>query len=133
MDSQEIIERLQYNGDQFSIGNRQPFLDFLAEDVVIKLPFPENVPWHGTHVGKDRMAWYLDYVAEALEFDSFEVLNVFGSGDSYAAHIKERIKVKSTGKWLEHEEIFLYRVRDDRIVEYQEFGDTEKFRDAFTA
>jgi ketosteroid isomerase-like protein len=133
MRHEAIVERLKHNFEQFGVGNRQPFLDFLADDVVLKLPFPSNVPWHGTYTGKDRMPWYLDLVAETLDFESFELLGVFGSGDTYAVHLRERVRVKSTGKSIDHDQIFLYRIKDSRIVEYQEFGDTDAFRSGFEA
>ena len=132
MNTQDVIDRLRFNFEQFAEGNQQPFIDFLAEDVVIKLPLPTNVPWHGTHTGKDKMAWYLEQVADAMEFEAFELIDVFGSGESFAVHMHERVRLKSTGKYVEHDEIFLYRIKDGLITEYQEFADTNQMREAFT-
>lgn len=133
MQHEAIIERLKYNFEQFGVGNRQPFLDFLSDDVVIKVPLPSNVPWRGTHSGRERMSWYLDQIADNLDFEAFELLAVFGSGDTYAVHLHERVRVRSTGKTIDHDQMFLYRIRNGRIVEYQEFGDTDAMREGFRA
>jgi uncharacterized protein len=124
--------QLREGFEQFGKGNRQPFLDLVSEDVKIILPLPSPIPWRGIHHGRDRLIDYLDRIGELLEFEQFELRDVFGAGERYAILLHERVLVKATGKRFEHDQIFLYRIVGGRIVEYQEFSDSDAMRIAFS-
>ena len=131
MTPDEIISRIKYNFEQFGIGNPEPLYDFVAEDIVYNAPTPTNAPWVGVHRGRSAFRSVIGSLSEHIEFEVFELIDVFGSGEWYAALINERYVVKQTGRPVDQRILFTYRINDEQVVEYEEFGDSAQIQAAF--
>jgi len=117
MTPDEIISRIKYNFEQFGMGNPEPLYDFVAEDVVYNVSTPANASWAGMRRGRSAFRRIIGSLAEHIEFEVFELIDVFGSGERYAALIHERYVVKKTGRLVDQRILFIYRISGDQVVE----------------
>jgi ketosteroid isomerase-like protein len=124
-----MIERMRKIAQQVANGNMEALYDAMSDDVVYRLTSPPNAPWAGTSHGKDQIRAALTH--NLVDWKAFQVIDVFGSGERYAMLLHEHYVVKSTGKHVEHDNIVLWRIKDGRIVEVDEFGDSAHVQAAF--
>lgn len=124
-----MLTKIRSALEQVQLGDPSQLFDLLAEEVVWRVPSPANAPWYGTHRGKESFQKVI--LAGVVDFETFEVIDVFGSGDRYAALVHERYRPKATGKVVDQDVVFIFTIRDGNIVEYGEFVDTDQIRRAF--
>jgi hypothetical protein len=125
-----MLARLRHTAEQFKIGNSAPFFDSIADDVVMRIP--GTLPWSGVHRGKARFIEVFAAIGRSGDFESFDLLEVFGSNGRYTACFHEAFRVRETGKLADHRFAVVYRIERGQIVEYEEFNDTEYIARAFT-
>ena len=91
---------------------------------------PAILPWAGNYRGSEIPRFlqacvmtldYLEYVAHTFQVD----------GEVVTVRSNERCRVKRTGKTFRHDLTAVARVRDGKIVQFVEYGDTAAMQAAF--
>jgi hypothetical protein len=127
MSNAAIVEacRLAYTG--FEKNQREPLLALLDPAVVFE--FPRSLPYGGTFRGMAEFkAWWkmlYTYYYDSFNYDAHAVLE---SGDHVFVPVTARAVCK-TGQVMENEHLFLFRVKDGKIVHGRIYADTAKGRD----
>ncbi len=132
VNTQEMNQHIRKIYREWGQGNCQPFFDVLSDDVVLKLPVSTNLPWAGTHHGKESVKNMSSRILEYGEYTSFELIDVISSENTHVVLMSESFRVKATGETIDLEQVFVYKVEHDLVVEIQEFTDTAVIRDAFS-
>ena len=110
-------------------GRPEPLLDALHEDVVWKAAVAQKglLPFGGEYRGRAGVAQFLAHFAKRYAFRQFEAREVlsreevvWGLFDVQIEHIEER---GSVPKILSGQVAARWRVRDNKILEHQGFGD----------
>ena len=124
-----MLEWVRKIAQQVTNGNMEALYDAMSDDVVYRVTSPPNAPWAGTHRGKDQIRRALGH--NLADIKTFRLVDVFGSGERYAMLLHEHYVVRSTGKHVEHDNVVVFRVKDGRIIELEEFGDSAQIQAAF--
>lgn len=104
-----------------------PLTDIFAEDAIWS--FPGDLPFSGTHVGRDRIfADFLAGVAEIFE-PELEVkdLVILGEGDTVASEYRV-LKRSKTGNDFDTYIVQFFEVRDGLITAVREYADVDYIR-----
>jgi hypothetical protein len=127
MSNAEIVEacRLAYTG--FEKNQREPLLKLLHKDVVFE--FPESLPYGGTYRGIEEFKafWKLLY-SQYYDYFDYNAHDVIDAGDYVIVPVSARALCK-TGKMMENEHLFLFKVKEGKIVYGRIYADTAKGRD----
>ena len=69
-------------------------LDRLSDDIEWKIAGPSELPYAGTHRGRDEVAKFFQTFGQAAEFEVFEPQEYFASGDKVVVlgHERQRIR-----------------------------------------
>jgi ketosteroid isomerase-like protein len=123
----QIVEaaRLAYTG--FDKNQREPLLKLLDKDVVFE--FPQSLPYGGTYRGVEEFKafWKLLY-STYYDYFNYDAHAVIDAGDYVLVPVTARARAKN-GKVMENEHLFLFQVKDGKIVYGRIYADTAKGRD----
>ncbi|MEO7988302.1 MAG: nuclear transport factor 2 family protein [Chryseolinea sp.] len=85
---------------------------------------------YGTYKGKDGAKTFLSNLGAAFETKAFTIENIMGEGNVSFANGSFTHVVKSTGKSFQSDWALMCVIKDDKIVEYHFYEDSEKFSEA---
>jgi ketosteroid isomerase-like protein len=124
-DNVELIESLW---DAFGRGDLEKVAGGLAEGG--EVIFPASLPWGGSYEGPDAFGGVLaEVVGSFAEFKAKPEM-VLGADDDHVV-VVANIRVRSkTGGRAESRVVWLYRLRDGKIVRAEAFPDTAAFLEA---
>jgi ketosteroid isomerase-like protein len=87
-------------------------------DSAVAWSYYGSVPWAGEFPGRDGARRFFGILAEAIEFEIFEVREFVDGGEDIAAFGRTVARAKGTGQRIEDHWAHLFRVRDGRIVRF---------------
>jgi ketosteroid isomerase-like protein len=85
---------------------------------------------YGTYKGKEGAKTFLTNLGNTFDTKAFAVDHVIGNGNIAFANGKFTHVVKSTGKTFSSDWALMCVVKDDKIIEYHFYEDSEKFSEA---
>jgi hypothetical protein len=127
MSNAAIVEacRLAYTG--FEKNQREPLGKLLDKNVVFE--FPQSLPYGGTYTGiEEFQAWWKELYSKYYDYFHYDAHDVIDAGDYVIVPVAARAKAK-TGAVMENEHLFLFKVKDGKIVYGRIYADTAKGRD----
>ena len=127
-DNAKIIERAY---QAFGRGDLPAMLGLLSSDIAWRHPAIEGVPWAASFRGTDSVAGFFAALAKAADVEQFEPLHFVAAGDRVVVLGRERVRAKSTGRTYETDWAHSFLLRDGKIVEFQEYTDTNRIAAAF--
>ena len=102
-----------------------PMIALLADDVSYNsVASPKDFPFAGPCFGRDAFVENLALIAEHYELEKYDTLGMVAEGDLVAVHSDAAFRHRAAGKLASVEKIDLFRLRDGKIVEFNEFFDT---------
>jgi ketosteroid isomerase-like protein len=99
-------------------------LDRLSEDIEWRIAGPSELPFAGTHRGRDEVARFFETFGRSAEFEEFEPQEYFASGEKVVVLGRERQRVRKTGRVVETEWAMAFVVRDGKIAKFHNYVDT---------
>jgi uncharacterized protein len=97
----------------------------IADECVWKSPGPaDKLPWSGVFKGKQEIGKFFVLVDQNLEFSEFTPLEMIEQGDTVVVLGRLAGHAKKTGKPVESEWAHVFRFKQDKLVSWQEYGDT---------
>jgi len=119
--------------EDFGLGDLPKVIAALHPDVEWSMPGPvEVLPYAGIHRGPEAVMKFFDLLLSFLAFESFEVLQFIGGGDTVVVIGRSRDRILKTDKAVENDWVSVIKVLDGRIHRYQIFEDTAAFVAAAT-
>jgi hypothetical protein len=89
-----------------------------------------DVPMAGVRHGRGEVARFFQQVAEHITFSRFEPQSYVAQGDRVVA-LGHYTGTTSTGGGFDSDFVMIFRLRDGRIVEFQEFLDVAQLNAAW--
>ncbi len=87
----------------------------------------DRAPFAGVYQGREALIARQAEAFDLLEYERFEVVEIFGTPDKAAARVAVRFRSKETDRVVDGELGHFVSVRDGKIVEFHEFFDTDLF------
>ena len=119
----------------FGRGDVPAIIEVMSPDVDWDYPQSDVTPWLVHRQGREGVAAFFGEVAKGIEFQRFELKEVFGSPDGaiVVALVDVEATVKATGKPLrEEDEIHLWRFGSDgKVVRFRHGVDSAKHAEAY--
>lgn len=96
----------------------------------------ENFPYadRNPYIGVDTVLQGV-FARLGAEWDNFAAASeeILGSGDTVVSLGRYRAVCKATGKPVNAQFVHVFRLRDGKVVRFQQYTDTAQFRDAMSA
>lgn len=126
MDNSEIIAacRLAFTG--FEKNDRTELVRLLREDVVFD--FSDSLPYGGRYVGKAEFLAFWKHVADKWQYFYYDAHDVLQDRDYVLVPIVTKA-LSPENILMENEHMFLFKVRDGRIIYARLYVDTARARD----
>ena len=111
---------------------RTSLFDLLSDDVEWEVAgSPEVLPWAGTFRGRDAVRQWLETLDKHMDYDRFELLEVFADGDTVIELVLADGRAKASGRPFESEIVRVWSFRGDEVVRVRSFYDTAAYERAF--
>ena len=126
MDNSEIISacRLAFTG--FEKNDRTELVRLLREDVVFD--FSDSLPYGGRYVGKAEFLAFWKHVADKWQYFYYDAHDVLQDRDYVLVPVVTKA-LSPENILTENEHMFLFKVRDGRIIYARLYVDTARARD----
>jgi ketosteroid isomerase-like protein len=115
----------------FGKGDAAAIFATLDPAVVFEVHAPKTVPYGGAWSGLEGAKAFFGAIASSIDVLDFGADETFPSGDVVVAAGHETIRVKSTGNPLAHRWLHVFRLRDGKIVRFDEWFDSAAVTAAF--
>jgi ketosteroid isomerase-like protein len=104
------------------VANDMPsFAGMLADDAVMEILGPPDVPFLGRWVGRDEVAGAVWQNFALLEEQRPEIRSVVAQGDTVVVHGRECGRVRESGQAYDYEWVQFYTYRDGLVTVVREF------------
>jgi uncharacterized protein len=105
--------------------SRDALFALLDEDVEwVAIGDPELMPWAGIHRGHDGVARWLEMLNAAMEYERFELLELYADGDTVIEIVRAEGYARSTGNAFVSDVVRIFTFRGDKAVRVRSFYDT---------
>jgi ketosteroid isomerase-like protein len=111
-------------------GDVETAMSYVDDDV--EMNTAEHHPFLADQYrGRQGFLDVMPQIANELDGFRFDILRILGCGDSAISQLRYQGTVKKTGRSFDVPAVFIWDVRDGRIVRNQEYVDTWAFTNAF--
>jgi ketosteroid isomerase-like protein len=131
MSAEENIQIAKKAYADFGRGDIPAMLAAVDENVVWITPDIGQAPG-GTYRGRAGVAQFFQQVSETWEFQAFEPREYIASGDRLVVLGSYAFTSRATGRSGSCEWAMVWKVRDGKVVHFQEYTDTAVLRGALT-
>ncbi len=122
------VDVVQGIWDAFGKGDLDRAANQFADDAEVVAPDP--LPWGGTHHGPDGFRDFADLMNGQFKDFKAKPLKVLGSDDNHVTVLVHASGKTIAGKPLEVEVLWLYQLRDGRVISARAFTDTAAILEA---
>ena len=116
----------------FSRGDIQKILDGLSDNIEWFVPGPKQIPYAGTHNGKENVKNFFVTLGKTAEFNPFELKELVAQGDKVVALGYYGGRAKTTGNKFEADWAMVWTVKNGKAVSFKEYMDPTGFAKAFS-
>jgi ketosteroid isomerase-like protein len=126
MDESTLLTACKMAFTGFDRNDRTELVAHLAEDVVFE--FSDSLPYGGTYVGKREFQAFWAHVNSEYDYFNYDA-RAFLRVDDYIVIPVIARALSKRGFSMENEHLFLFRVKDNKIVWGRIYADTARGRD----
>ena len=130
MSEQENVAVIQAAYKAFQNRDIPMVLQTMTEDVIWEMP-GLTLPISGSRRGRSDVAEFFRILDETDEIQQFEPREFMANGDTVVVLGHYRARIKSTGATNDFDWVHVFTVRDNRVVGFGQFFDTEKAAKAY--
>ena len=123
MSEQNNLGLVRMGYDAFGRGDIDALLALLDENVEWITPGPPEVPTAGERRGRQAVGEFFKTLLETFEIIKFQAQEFVAEGDRVVVFGFDTAKVKATGKVLDFNWVHYFGVKNDKIVNFREYGD----------
>src|SRR3990172_3748291 len=124
MNEQQNLKTVEQIYENFLKGNLPGILNSFSEDIVWKEPPHGPAPLAGTFSGKKEVTDFFMKMNEALEILSFESRKIIAHENLVIAICYYQARSKTTGKQWETDFVEVWKLDNNKVVEFQIFKDS---------
>jgi len=128
MDNIQVIQQMYKD---FGAGNMQAVLSTFDNDVVWIRPGEPYIPFAGTFVGIEGLAKMFGIISQTVKIKDFHPKQVLGQGDTVVVIGADEADVIETGKSYLSEWVYVYTLKNKKIIHVQVYLDSLLLSEAF--
>lgn len=128
MDNVEIIKQLHKN---FAAGNMQAVFSLFDKDVTWVRPGEPDIPFAGTFKGPAELAKMFGIISQSIKIKGLHPKEIFGQGETVVVIGEDTAEVITTGKSYRSEWVYVYKLKDGKIIFVQVYLDSLLLAKAF--
>jgi hypothetical protein len=126
MHHQAIVDACRKAFSGFEKNDKSDLIELLSDDVVFE--FSDSLPYGGEYHGKKEFIAFWAHLYKEYEYFNYDARAVLEAEDYVIVPVVARAKSRK-GFSMENEHLFLFRVRDGRVVWGRIYADTARGRD----
>lgn len=128
--NREAVRQL-HDSDESGRLRRDRVFELLDEDVEWHaLGPPDLFPWAGTHRGHDGVRRWFDLLNDAMEYERFELLELYSDGETVVEVIAAAGKARATGAPFASEVVRVWTFNDGKAIRVRSYYDTQSYASA---
>ncbi len=128
MENLQIIQEMYKN---FAEKNMPAVLNSFDKDVVWVRPGEPAIPFSGTFNGMEGLARMFTIIAQTVKINSLTPEKIIAQDDTVAVIGSDKADVIATGKSYTSEWVYLYTLKNEKIIKVQVYIDTLELAKAF--
>ena len=126
MSNTEIVAALEAAFTGYDSNDRGPLTALLADDFTFEMS--DSLPYGGTYVGPGEFTAFWQEVGKEWQYFRYEAHEIIDAGDTIVVPVKtDALSVR--GIRMRNEHLFLFKVKDGRLVYGRLYADTARGRD----
>jgi ketosteroid isomerase-like protein len=126
MSNTEIVAALKTAFTGYDSNDRGPLTALLADDFTFEMS--DSMPYGGTYVGPDEFAAFWQEVGKEWRYFRYDAHEIIDAGDTIVVPVKTDA-LSTRGIRMRNEHLFLFKVKDGRLVYGRLYADTARGRD----
>jgi ketosteroid isomerase-like protein len=130
MSNDAIVVALRAAFSGYEANDRGALLKLLADDFVFEMS--DSVRYGGTYVGVDEFQGFWREVARDWLYFRYDLHDVVDGGNAIAVPVKTDA-LSVNGIRMQNEHLFLFKVKDGRLVHCRLYADTARGRDVLAS
>lgn len=131
MSEQSNVEAVRRIYEAFLRNDIPAVLDGLTDDVEWNWYGPPELPFAGSHHGREAVAQWFATIADIVEFHEWESREFVAQGDTVVVLGYERATAKPTGREFDVQWVQFLTMRDGKVARFRQFPDTAAVGSAF--
>ena len=128
MDNLQVIQQMYKD---FGAGNLPAVLAAFDKDVVWVRPGEPDIPFAGVFKGMEGLTKMFTIVAQTVKIKKFSPKQFLSNGDTVAVIGEDQADVIATGKSYCSEWVYVYYLKENKVVNVQVYIDTLEIAAAF--
>ncbi|WP_422733090.1 nuclear transport factor 2 family protein [Micromonospora sp. WMMD558] len=129
MPNDEIVAALRTAFIGYERNDRGPLIALLADDFTFEMS--DSLPYGGKYVGAAEFVAYWKEVAKQWEYFRYDAHEIIDAGDTIVVPVKTDA-LSTRGIRMRNEHLFLFKVKDGRVVFGRLYADTARGRDVIS-
>jgi ketosteroid isomerase-like protein len=123
MSEQNSLGVVRMGYDAFGRGDINGLLNLLDDNVEWITPGPTEIRTAGTRRGRQAVGEFFKTLNETFEITNFQPKEFIAQGDRVIVLGTDTARIKATGKTLDFNWVHSFTVKNDKIVNFTEYGD----------
>ncbi|MEU6230647.1 nuclear transport factor 2 family protein [Streptomyces sp. NPDC047042] len=126
MQNDRILAALKTAFAHYESNDRGPLDALLADDFHFEMS--DSLPYGGVYVGPDEFAAFWKEVAKEWQYFRYEAHEIIDAGDTILVPVRtDALSIR--GIRMRNEHLFLFKVRDGKVIFGRLYADTARGRD----
>jgi ketosteroid isomerase-like protein len=126
MSANEIVQAMKTAFTGYEKNDRGPLIALLADDFVFEMS--DSLPYGGRYVGPEEFVAYWQEVAKEWQYFRYDAHEIIEAGDTVVVPVTtDGLSVH--GITMRNEHLFLFKIKDGRVVFGRLYADTARGRD----
>ena len=131
--AEENLDVIRQGYDAFGRGDINALLESFDEQITWVTPGPPDLATSGRRSGRQEVAGFFAAVNQLFDVQRFEPKEFLAQGDTVVVLGSETAVARSTGKVIDVDWVHVFKMRNGKVVAFQEFFDTAAVLAALSA
>ena len=125
------VQIVQGGYADFLSGNIPGVLNRFGDEFMFTVAGAPDIPYAGTKRNREELAKFFQDLGAMLNFTQFEPREYIANGDRVVALGRYAGTVRQSEHPFDNEWAMVWRIRDGKVVEFQEYSDVSEIRRGF--
>lgn len=131
MNENTNLEVVRTGYEKFGSGDVEGLLKLFANDIKWTVPEIENAAFAGSRQGLESVGEFFKQLTDGEDITAFEPLEFIAQNDRVVVLGRSEVTVRETGRGYKTDWVHVFRLKDGKVTEFNEFFDNAAATRAF--